>query len=376
MLERARDYFLEFVDANHGNATLTYQLARAHAGLAAVAVRVGDAKSLERETEAALELIDQIPDQELSPLKRAALRCNTMLVLANYLTESGEAKRSWPMLEAATKICQAAQQASQEETSESDQQDLQDSYALSLFGLANSLTWLGKREEALPHLKSAREMFEELRKREPSNSAYLRNAASCDVTRGTIALDLNQAAEGKQHLSHALELLEQVAEDDVTSLRIRELKVKVLTNLALAERRMGNNIQAKACYEGVIAEARRLIELEPAVPSHGWNLVVASLNSGGPELELGNLESLVERWRATVPVLDKLIADDRGNQRYQQVKAMLQSNLAIVLRDLGKLDEAIAPLQAATETLLKQARSLITLLNPTCPWHLITMNWL
>ncbi len=37
---------------------------------------------------------------------------------------------------------------------------------------------------------------------------------------------------------------------------------------------------------------------------------------------------------------------------------MLQSNIAIVLRDLGKLNEAIAPLRAATETMRLQAAQL------------------
>ncbi len=59
------------------------------------------------------------------------------------------------------------------------------------------------------------------------------------MTLATIALDQNKAADSKQHLFDALELLNQVQEDDAISLRIRELKIKVLTNLALAERRMG-----------------------------------------------------------------------------------------------------------------------------------------
>jgi serine/threonine protein kinase len=358
LLERARDYFSKFLETNRGNPALTYQLARAHAGLAKVAMRVGDIKSLERETEAALTLFDQISKSDMHPAKRASLRCDAVVVLANYLTDSGEAKRSMPMLEAATDNCRVALETSIGELSKSDYQDLRDSYAIAKLGLANAMTWVGKRDDALPHLTEARSMFEELRVQYPSQPTYLRNAAACNITLGTIALDQNRAVEGKQHLIAALQLLEQVGVDDVTSLRIRELKVKVLTNLALAERRTGNNVESKARYESVIAEARRLIELEPGVPSHSWNLVVASLNSGGPDMELGNLEPLVERWRATLPVLDNLIANDPSNRRYQQVKAMLQSNIAIILRDLGKLEEAIEPLKAATETLLEQAAQL------------------
>jgi tetratricopeptide (TPR) repeat protein len=176
------------------------------------------------------------------------------------------------------------------------------------------------------------------------------------MTLATIALNQNQAAIGKIHLLDALSLLNQVNEKDAMALRIREMKIKALTNLALAERRMGNNQQAKLGYESAIAESRHLMELEPRVPSHSWNLVVASLNSGGPDMELGNLEDLVQRWQQTVPVLDTLIKGEPENQRYVQVKAMLQSNIAIVLRDMGKLEEAIAPLNEATAILLEQAK--------------------
>ncbi len=86
LLERARDYFRSFLDANAGNPKLTYQLARAHAGLGAVAMRVGDTETLERETEAALALVDLIPDGEISPAERASFKSETLLVLANHLT--------------------------------------------------------------------------------------------------------------------------------------------------------------------------------------------------------------------------------------------------------------------------------------------------
>ncbi len=353
LLERARDYFQSFLDVNSGNSALTYQLARAHAGLGEVAMRVGDSATLERETEAALMLIELIPEEELNAAQRAELKADTLVVFANHLTEAGEAKRAIPLLEEAIDTCTRVL-AGPPKTSEG----LVASQATSILGLANAFTWVGKREEAMPLLQSAKAMFTELRAEHPDAPTYLRNAAVCDMTLATIALDLNQAAAGKQHLLAAMKVLDQVDEGDAISLRIRELKIKVLTNLALAERRMGNNLEAKAGYEAAMAESRRLIELEPSVPSHQWNLVVAALNSGGPDMELGNLEPLVERWLATVPVIDQLIEDDPDHPRYQQVKAMLQSNIAIILRDLGKLEEAIVPLQAATETLRLQALQL------------------
>jgi serine/threonine protein kinase len=351
LLLKAKDYFRKFLDANSDNPALKVQLARAHSGLATVAIRAGDKAAMEQETEAALALIASVPDDAISPEERASLQSDTMLAFANYLIESGEPKRAIPMLEEAIGLCKRVV-----DQGSAPSRELRGSYALSIFGLANAFHWIGKNEEATPLLNSAKEKLLKLNLEVPDNHSYLRSAAACDMTLATIALNQNQAAVGKSHLQDALALLQQIREEDAIALRIRELKVKVLTNLALADRRMGQNEEAKSGYETAIAESRRLIELEPSVLSHQWNLVVASLNSGGPDMELGNLETLVERWQSTVPVLDHLISSEPENQRYQQVKAMLQSNIAIILRDMGKLEEAIEPLQAATVILLEQAK--------------------
>ncbi len=358
LLERARDYFQRFLETNEGNVTLTYQLARAHSGLGVVAMRVGDAATLEAETEAAIALIDLIPSTEIPESKRAELKCDTLVVLANYYIEAGEAKRAIPILLDAIQTCESVDEQAGDEADEESPDGLAASHATALMGLANAYTWVGKRDESIPLLTTAKEMFVKLRSGEPDNQSYLRNAAACHMTLATIALDLNKATEAKLHLADALVLLNEVDENDAISLRVREMKIKVFTNLALAERRMGNNVAAKAGYEAAMEESQRMIELEPSITSHQWNLVVASLNSGGPDIELGTLQSLVERWQATVPVLDRLIAGEPDNQRYQQVKAMLQSNIAIVLRDMGKLEEAIVPLQAATESLRQHAQQL------------------
>ena len=330
-----------------------------HAGLAAVAIRVGDRTAVEQETEAALAMIESISDQEIEPYERASLKSDTIAAFANYLIEAGDAKKAIPILEEAIAACNdAIQTLAIQNVGKTPPKELRQSNAIAVFALANAFTWVGRREEAIPVLYEAKERFHDLLTTEPGNPTFLRNEAACHVTLATNALDQNKAADGKSHLNDALALLNQVDDKNAISLRIRELKIKVLTNLALAERRMGNNLEAKAGYETAIAESRRLIELEPSVASHQWNLVVASLNSGGPDMELGNLEPLVERWRATVPVLDKLIFADPSNQRYRQVNAMLQSNIAIILRDMGKLEEAIAPLQTATEILRQQAKQL------------------
>ncbi|XZE22167.1 protein kinase domain-containing protein [Pirellulaceae bacterium SH449] len=355
LLEKARDYYRDFLSTNNDNAGLKLQLAKAHAGLAEVASRIGEREELERETNAALKLMEEIPDVEISPLQRAILIADTRIVLANYLVESGEAKIAIPLFDVS--LYDLLPYIGLED-SDTLKDEWLSTYATSLLGIANAYTWIGQRDKAMPMLEEAKDTYGALLARCGDKPSILRNAAACDITLATTALDMQHPEKGRRHLLDADELLAKIPEDDAISLRVREMRIRLLTNLALSERRLGNNSVAKAHYQSAMEQTKRLMELEPSVTSHQWNLVVASLNSGGPDMELGLHDELVLRWQETVPVLERLIASEPENQRYRQVQAMLQSNIAIILRDLGQLEAAIAPLRAATSILRFQSEAL------------------
>lgn len=357
LLEKARDYYRDFLSKNADNDVLKLQLARAHAGLAEIASRIGETEELERETLSALELISQISesDDNFTPVQRAVMMADARAVLANHFIEAGEAKKAIPLFEESIADLLVN---SQERSGGYPDEDWLLTYATAQLGLANALSQMSRRDEALPFLMEAKQNFLNLMARRGEEPSLLRNAAACDITYATTAIGLQLPEKGRKHLIEADQLLAKIPEDSLISLRVREMRIRLLTNLALAERRLGNNREAKAQYQAVMDETKRLMELEPSVTSHQWNLVVASLNSGGPDMELGLHEDLLVRWRETIPVLQKLVAQDPGNQRYQQVQAMLQSNIAIILRDLGKWEEAIEPLESATEILVAQAQAL------------------
>ena len=352
LLEKARDYYKGFLENNSDNHLLKLQLAKAHAGLAEVSARVGDRQELERETQSALDLLAVLSDSEISPVERSILAAEARIVLANFLLESGDAKDSLSLFERA--IWDLIEHTGVED-SEPLKEEWQSTYATSVLGAANSYAWLGQRDKALSLLEEAKEKYKSLIAKRENDPPLLRNAAACSITLATTALDLQRPEEGKKHLLDAKNLLDRIPEGDAISLRVRELKVRLLTNLALAERRLGNNQDAKSYYQSAMEQTKRLMDLEPSVASHQWNLVVVSLNSGGPDMELGLNEELIVRWQETIPVLDQLIKADPENQRYRQVQAMLQSNIAILLRDLGRWEAAIAPLQSATAILRHQA---------------------
>ncbi|MEM7474006.1 MAG: serine/threonine-protein kinase [Planctomycetota bacterium] len=351
LLEKARGYFQKFVDTNRESPVLRYQLARAHAGLATVAARTGDLEQLEAETNFALEIIDSIPETELSVVQRSELKIRTLTTFANYLIESGEAKRAIPLLD------KAIASGAKLDSLDIELQTLSslESVALAHLGQANAFRWVGETDSSIAQLLIARNAFERLLTESPTQSSYLRNLATTYMMEASSLIDRDRSSEGIRALEKAQALLGQTDPKEGISLRVKEMQIKNLTNLALAQKRLGDFAKAKELYAATIEEAKLLIALEPGVPAHQWNLVVAVLNSGGPDLALGNLEELVQRWQNVEPVLEDLQVQEPDSSRYRQVHAMLKSNIAIVLRDMGKLDEAIEPLLGATAILLEHA---------------------
>lgn len=362
LLLRARDFYMSFLTANAENRSLSFELAKAHAGLAKIAARTGTLQDVEKHAQQSIQLLNELDiatqanesEVDVTPSQYNQLWADTLIIEANAMKETSLAHEAIEIYEAALSRLRPYTTLDTNPGTHLFSEALA-SQVTALRGLAEALLLIGKSEEALPRLAESLELLDRLYHTGPGQPRYLRDSALVQMTFATTAIDRGNLQEGKERLMAANDLLDQVSETDDVFLRVRELKGLVQTNLGLTERRLGNTSEAKKYYDQAISTHRRLIELEPFVASHKWNLVVAAMNSGGPELDLGRLEPLVERWRETLPVLEKLIIDDSNNQRYRQVRAMLNSNIAIILRDLGKYEEAIEPLQQATQELLEEA---------------------
>lgn len=357
LLLRARAYFQSFLDTNNEDPQLLFELARAQAGLAEIAHRLGEPENVERETQAALTVLNTLPPQPPEQeFRKYALLADTLVNFGNYLYDAGDADEAIKSLTEAVDICDSAlNDTTSKEFADEQLNRFQSIKALALRGLGDAEIVAGKAEQAIEHFGLSKNLFKDLIKNSPKDTRFIRDAAMVEMSLATTAIDRGELTEGKQHCLDAMELLNQVAEKDAGGLRVRELKGVVQTNLGLSERRMGNTDSAQTAYDFAIGQHKKLIELEPSVVGHKWNLVTATLNSGGPMLDRGEMEPLIERWRSILPVLDALIQAEPETMRYRQVQAMLQSNIAIVLRDIGKLEEAIEPLEAATVILAEQS---------------------
>lgn len=358
LLERARGYFEAFLSANQENPQLKFELARAQSGMAEIADQLGNPEKVHSASQEALRLLDELQQVDsVSQLDELSLRADTLLTYGNFQYDAGEADAAIDLYQKTIQACQAGLKLAGESSAPLDSltAEFQHWTALAYRGMADAEILNGHEDKTYDYLDEARKLFDILLASAEADNIHRRDAAAVDMTLATTAIDRGENEKGKEYLAAALKLLRSIPEDEPGALQAKERIGVVYTNIGLAERRLGNSEAANDAYDVAIAQHKQLIELEPSVSGHRWNLVVASLNSGGPMMDQGKMEPLVARWKSLVPELDNLIESQPDSMRYLQVKAMLQSNIAIVLRDMGQAERAIAPLQSATEVLKLQA---------------------
>lgn len=352
MLERARDYYLSFLLNHQEDHDLQLELANAHAGLAEIADRTGDPPRVETEAEAALALLNSLQPMPETQYKILETRAEVLLLLGNHHHKQGRSKESLDFLTRAIETCDAAA------TRLGWAETLVACRAHALRTQASAVIRLGDSKRGRDLLAQSQAQLLELLERQPSSGEYRRDAASVELSLAKDMIDRSELVGALEHLRRGIEFLDQVDEQGASSLRINEMRGIFQNNLALTHKRLGHLEEAKQAFSQVLETHQVLMLLEPSVNEHRWNYVVAAMNSGGVDMQLGLYDELLARWRAAVPVLDQLIALEPGSNRYPQVKAMLQSNIAIISRDQGLVAQAIQPLQDAIEVLQGEAKRL------------------
>ncbi|MEM7559991.1 MAG: serine/threonine-protein kinase, partial [Planctomycetota bacterium] len=306
LLERARGYFESFLETNQDNPQLKFELARAHSGMAEIAGQLGNPDQVHTASKAALRLLEELPERNSkTQLGALLLRADTLLNYGNFQYEAGEADLAIDLYQKTIQACQAGLNLAGESNASLDSEALEFRHwmALAYRGMADAEILNGKVEKTYSYLAEARKLFDGLLESDVPNNMHRQDAAAVDMTLATTAIDRGENEKAKEHLAKALELLRSIPEDEPGALRAKERIGVVYTNIGLAERRLGNSEAAIDAYDFAIAQHQQLIDLEPSVSGHRWNLIVASLNSGGPMMDQGKMEPLVARWKSLVPVL-------------------------------------------------------------------------
>ena len=359
LLRKAQEYYRQVIASGGNSQLVLFDEARARSGLAQVSLRLGNPSDVETEAEAAIALLESLPIDAIPSSERAALIAKTLGYLGKSLATQGELRRSSKVMTDAVDVCQVELDkiASSPGTKpdDSEKTELRFLLADSLRGRAVAENMAGNIDGALSSLNRAIEIFNELLELEPDQPKYLRKAAGCESTLAVTLVRRDGYEVAKQHLEQAISILSKLEQDGDLPIRIRPDRATNVVNLASMEYYLGNHDRAAELFTQAQQEYEQLSLLEPGVVDHKYKVVLTVLNSGKVSVATGKIESILERYRLLLPILDELLTVDPDSQEYLGTLGMVQGNIAALLRMLKRPEEALDTLQVSDKTLRQYA---------------------
>lgn len=352
LLDRARLYYMQFLQDNADNVELKFQLARAHAGLARIAFRSGNTEQGTAESQNALAMltafqgVESEEDQGQAAARARQFRASVLLVYGSSL---GRASPADPKADAALVECvELCESLERQELWQGDRVDIQNTHLSALRNRAVMLGRIGRDEESGELAQKAAQLGVRLVSRQGVTGKSLKAAAEATQTLGIYFIQHQQFASGAEAIEQAMEILKRIPESEATALRIHNVRANLHTNLARIAMLRGEFAEATEQQALAIGLHKHLCTIEPDIPAHKMDLVDAMLNSTNILYAQENYAQVVEDSKAAIAVLEDLIRSDDKNPDYRQTKAMLQGNMAIVLLHQG---EALLSIQPLTESI-------------------------
>ncbi|GAB5404687.1 MAG: hypothetical protein Aurels2KO_29180 [Aureliella sp.] len=359
LLNRAKQYYQQFLSENADNSELKFQLARAHAGLARIAFRSDDLEQGDAETDRALNMLTALQEASAADEDKASIEQFRASILLVYGSNVGRTDPTNPKAdEALVKCIDICAELADEDVGDALATEVLNTHISALRNRAIMLGRIGRDEESGILATEAAGRSDQLIAKDGVSGKSLKAAAEAHQTLGIYKLRHQQFADGAGTLERAMDILDLVPESEGTALRIDSIRANLHTNLARTEMMRGDLDKATEQQEVALEIHGRLSSVEPDVPSHKLNLVDAILNFTNILYAQENYDRLIEESKRAVAVLDELIRTDGDNPDYRQTKAMFQGNMAIVLLHQGKALLSIQPLTESTAELERVAEHL------------------
>lgn len=365
LLLKAQNYYRQVADSGVSETRVAFDEARAHAGLAQVALRLGDPASVETDAKAALDKLLTLPANLVSSTERAILAAKTLSVLGKSLSTRGELERAAKVMTQAVETCE------QQLASQHDQPELQFLFADSLRGLAIAENMAGRLDEAEAHLLQAEKILASLLHSDPEHPRYLRCAAGCQSTLAVTLIRRDGYQAAKEHLENAISILSKLEQNGSLPIRLRPDRATNRINLGTIEFHLGNPEKSDVLFQQAEDEYRQLSQLEPNVIDHRYKLVLTILNFGKAKVALDQIEPMLHKYQEVLPILDELLLNDPNSLEYLGTLGMIQGNMAVLLRMLDRPLDALQVLHQSDQTLKRYA----TLIDQTPDsLHAVAMN--
>ncbi len=203
---------------------------------------------------------------------------------------------------------------------------------------------LGDKRDALDALEQARELLEANVRDQAGDLKQLRELGTCNDQIGFMLQQLGRSVEAISAHRRACEVYRMLIEADPNDPFWRRLLGHAFGNLANAYSFVGNKPEALAAYGQAREQCAALIRLDPANRGYRADLAM-TLNNMSMLMEPG--EPFLAVLREALALREGIVSEIPGDAYAKRNLARTRFNLAINLRNLGRLDESLQNFDAA-----------------------------
>jgi serine/threonine-protein kinase len=208
---------------------------------------------------------------------------------------------------------------------------------------------LGPADDALPNLKQAAALQEQLLAADPGDARLREDLAHSYSSLGNLHAGRGRHEEALRVLRHALDVLGPLTGAGQTPASAREVLAGVYVQLGLVHGQNGLTSQALECLRHACGLHEQLVRELGPTPRLEGKLAVSYFQLAGRHLSAGEASQAAGLYGKARDILERLVRDHPGGGPFHRDLAATVHNLATLCNQANRPREALAVLERARQ---------------------------
>lgn len=347
MLEKAKQYYENFLVQNAADASLMSESAAAYFRLGNVSAELSPGPKVVENYSKSLELRKQLADKNPDDIQTLRDLATTWANLATQQQAIGK------HLESAASFDRAI--ALQQQLANRDPKNavLATELAYSLSNVSNLFALTGQNDRSEASLQRARGIYQSVLKSEPHNVDFLHGLATVEYNLGEALQKVGKMPEALAAYRDSLARREKLALENPQSVKYQRDLGYTLNGLGAFYLSSGKRVESMTNLEKSLAIRQRIAESNPSMVELQQELADSFGNVAIAKWESGKPDQAIESHKKAQAVRDRIMRENLSVPVYAQNAARSRVNLGFCLLNTAKLPEAIDSYQAGVAILEK-----------------------
>ncbi len=345
LLEKARDYYQEFLKIRAGNNSLRFETGMSALRLARVVKQIDTNVEATRICLEALRLVEPIASSNESSVEQRVGLARILANLSGLMSTNGKFKE-------AEEYCHRALMVRERIAHEHpSSEEYQISLARSLNDIGAIQTSTGRLTEGERSYLRSEEIFSNLARMNPKAAEYSEGAALALTNLALVQRNTGRQEAAKRSLARAVKVREKLVDDAPNVADYRSGLARSLNDLSAIQFTTGDVTEAEVSIARSIAIRETLASENPKVIPYRIHLAHSFSDMGAIRQALGQPTEAEAAIKRAYRTFKDVTQEQPDVAEYQHALGLILNDLATLRRLTGRLEEARDAYEEATSIL-------------------------